>query len=182
MTTTIIGKGPSLLTLTRDEVPPGRVIALNQAIVHVRRLGLSNQIFTMQRDGCVAQDWRAAPIQNLCGHCPAGDMIMPQHPEILIVTRDTSPYCFADYSPRMVLGSFDLPWYTMSSPIAVLVAQSWGETDLFMVAHDSYTGGNTQYVNPDGSFTDHPHGGYHNAGAEAARFAELAGMTVAWRA
>ncbi len=182
MTTTIIGKGRSLLTLAAAEVPPGRVITLNQAVVHVRKLDLPNQIYVMQRDGCVRQDWRLAPVANQCGGCPSGDMRTPEYPETLIVARDTSPHCFPDYSPRLVIGDFGLPWYTMSAPIAVKVAQSWGETDLFMVGHDAYLNGDTRRVNDDCSLTDDPHAGYLNAAQQAAEFAAAAGMTVTWRA
>ena len=180
---TIVGRGPSLLFLTAADFPDGRVITLNAAIIHVRKLGLPNPIYTMQKDGCVGQDFHGVPVPFACGACPMGDMVMPQPPETLIVSKAESPYCLPGYSPRMVVDveAFGLPWHTMSAPVAVRIAQSWGETEVLMLGHDAHTTGSTLRVEPDGSLADAPHGGYVNAGAHAAAIAEAAGMTMTWR-
>ncbi len=183
MTTTIVGRGPSLLALTAADFPAGPVIALNAAIVQIRRLGLPNPIYTMQKDGCNHQDWRGDPNPEPCAGCPAGDMIMPQQPETLIVSAAESQHCFADYAPRIVVDveAFGLPWYTMSAPTAVKIAAGWGETDLLMLGHDAYTRNDVHVVEPNDVLTDNPHGGYRNAGVQAAEFVAAAGMTVTWR-
>jgi hypothetical protein len=172
--------------LTRDDFPPGRVIALNAAIVQVRRLGLSCPIFTMQKDGCRSHGPDAAYAAPEPGHaCPLEPwLVHPEGNETLIVSARESAHCFPDWPRRIVVDveqEFGLPWYTMSAPVAVKIAQSWGETDLLMLGHDAYTTGSTFRVDPDDSMTDDPHGGYRNAGAHAATLAQAAGMTVAWR-
>ena len=47
----IVGKGPSLRYLRADHFGPGPVIALNDAIAIVQTLGLSNRIYSLQKDG-----------------------------------------------------------------------------------------------------------------------------------
>ncbi len=183
MTTTIVGRGPSLLSVKAEDFPEGPVIALNAAIIYVRTLGLPNPIYSMQKDGCVPHTHLAKPDTHPCGGCPTWPMTAVQPPETLIVSSAESPYCFADYEPRLVVDveAMGIPWHTMSAPVAVRIAQSWGETSLFMVGHDAYTRGNTERWEPGVGLVDDPHGGYYLAGKLAAEFAEAAGMTVTWR-
>lgn len=47
----IVGKGPSLRFLRREHFGPGPVIALNDAIITVQKLGLPNPIYSLQKDG-----------------------------------------------------------------------------------------------------------------------------------
>jgi hypothetical protein len=184
MTTTIVGRGPSLLSLTREDFPAGPVITLNAAIIYVRELGLGNALFSMQKDGCIPHDHHGKPDVQACGNCPTWPMVAPHQPETLIVTSAESPFCLADYSPRIVVDveqDFGLPWHTMSAPVAVRIAHSWGETDLLMLGHDAYVKGNTERWEPGVGLVDDPHGGYFLAGKLANEIAVELGMTITWR-
>lgn len=46
----VIGRGPSLEWLRKDHVGAGPVVAINQAITRVEELGLSNPLYSMQKD------------------------------------------------------------------------------------------------------------------------------------
>ena len=47
----IVGKGPSLLHLRKEHLGEGPVITINESILIVQELGLSNSIYSMQKDG-----------------------------------------------------------------------------------------------------------------------------------
>jgi hypothetical protein len=161
MTTTIVGRGPSLLSLTRDDFPPGRVIALNASIVQVRRLNLPNPIYTMQKDGCRSHLWTDDEYQapGPDHACPLEiQMVRPEGDETLIVSVRESLYCFNDWPRRIVIdveAEFGLPWYTNGSNVR---------------------------VDPDDSMTDDPHSGYRNAGVMADALAREHGTVIRWGA
>ena len=51
MTAWIVGKGPSLQYLKKEDIGAGPVITINSAITAVESLGFENPLFSMQKDG-----------------------------------------------------------------------------------------------------------------------------------
>jgi hypothetical protein len=82
----IVGKGPSLQFLDSSHFPdPGCVIAINSAIAHVQKLGLSQTIYSMQKDG----NWE--------------DMVEPRDDVILILQDCASSDWFPNHPMRLIL-------------------------------------------------------------------------------
>lgn len=182
----IVGRGPSLLRLTPDAFGPGPVIAINLAILAIRELCLPNPVYAMQKDSCVTNDiighWagdtRACP--GPCG--AAGPLALPVAPETLLASVAESPFCFRDYPRRYLFDverDFGLTWWTMSAPIAVLIASLMGCTSLVMLGHDAYTVGDARLYEPDQGLVNNING-YAQAGAECDTVAAQLGMAVTW--
>jgi hypothetical protein len=173
----IIGKGPSLLRLTEDMLGPGPIITLNQAILRVR--GYRQPIYLSQKDGCVLYG-RAHPGQPCIGG--GGDMVEPQAPEILIVSKHESPDCFADYQPRYIVDverDFGVPWFTPSAPIAAGIALLMGCSRIVFVSHDAFALGDGRVVQ-DGRVTPGLPDAYAANGGKADDLCRAAGILVEW--
>jgi hypothetical protein len=143
----IIGKGPSLLNLTETMLGPGPIIALNQALRHVR--GFRAPIYSIQKDGCGLDGSRHPGRPCLDG----GAMVQPVPPEVLLVSARDNPDCFADYSSRYIFDverDFAVPSSTPSAPIAVGIALLMGCARIVFVAHDAYSNADTRAVVDDG--------------------------------
>jgi hypothetical protein len=177
----IIGKGPSLLRLTATMLGPGPIIALNQALRHVR--GFRAPIYSMQKDGCGLDGSRHSgrPCLN-----EGGDMVQPVPPEILLVSARESPDCFADYSPRFMFDverDFAVPWDTPSAPIAVGIALLMGCARIVFVSHDAYANADTRAVVDDG-VAESPNeacaAAYVASGRIADELCKAAGIPTEW--
>lgn len=177
----IVGRGPSLLELRPANFGPGPVIALNQAIIAVRELGLPNPIYTMQKDGCNPHGPRARVPLRRC-ICPNGRMVPPLPSETVLLSAAESPNCFRSHPLRYVFDvrrDFGLSWHTMSAPVAVWIAKLMGCEAIVMLAHDAYTKGDLRRV--DGLAVKKVKvPGYRNAGEAAARQAAHLGLPVTW--
>ena len=174
MNVSIVGCGPSLLTLTPEDVPAGPVIVLNHAILAVRKLGLFNPVYSMQKDGCQIHGCDAE-IPLACV-CPSPEMVQPVLPETLLLSTAESSGCFPDYPLRAVIDVEELlgvPWHTSSLPVAVLFALQMGATTLTMLACDAVHG---DYRRFDGEGTN----GYAISIAAAQHLAQEAGLPVVW--
>jgi hypothetical protein len=134
----IVGTGPSLVHASAPLFGPGPVIVLNAAIRPVEAFGLPNPVFSMQKDGCGLRDPHDAAA------CENAGMVRPQKTAILL-SRDESPECFADYRPRYVFGAVaDLgapAWWEFSANCAIHLARLMGCRRLRLVAFDSCTSG-----------------------------------------
>lgn len=185
-TASIVGMGPSLRSLRARDVPPGPVIALNHAILHIRPLRLPNPIYVMQKDGCIPHGEIGArpiaiPTRNCI--CPSPRVVKPLPPEILLLSAAESSHCFRRYEFRHVFdvqADFGLPWNTMSTPVAASIARWMGCTSLRMIAHDAYTRGlfgraGTSGVKPGSAK------GYRRAAVQARQYAESVGMAIEFR-
>lgn len=169
----IVGRGPSVLTVTPDEYGPGPVITLNAAVDHVR--GLPNPIFAMFKDGCMPG-------------LPHGTLVGPKHdcalaPEgTLVLSHMESRNCLPDWRPRIVLDveGMGLPWYFQSAPVAVAFAVARGVGRIHMFGFDGYLTGDTRRVEGD-AFVDQDDSGYHEAGVRAEQIAGRAGVELVWR-
>lgn len=176
----IVGTGPSLLHLRPSDFDDGPVIVLNHAILQVRRLGLPNLLYSMQKDGCQIHN-EGADIPLACV-CPSDEMVQPEPPEILLLSAAESSGCFPDYPLRHVVdveADLGVSWATSSSPVAVLLAALMGCTSVCMLAHDSYTSGDARRV--VGTDVVSVAGQHYRGSAEQANDAALAmGVPITW--
>lgn len=158
-TATIVGRGPSLLSLKADAFAPGPVFALNHAILEVRKLKLSNPLYSMQKDGC---------------------LVAPQPPETLILSAAQSPKCFRDYAPRYVVDvrKLGLGVHSMSLTFAVALAKHMGCKAARILACDSFTNGDLRMV--EGGEIVPGGGGYLWAANQMIRCAARVGIPVSW--
>lgn len=176
----IVGRGPSLLELRKDDFGPGPVIVLNAAIQQIRALELPNPIYWMWKDGCQPH----TPLDNEPGDHDC--TIQPRMPEVFITSLAEGRFCAVDYPLRRVIdvqGEYGIPWWTMSAQVAVEFAHDMGCTSLVMYGHDAYTskGQDTRHVLEGGQLQDNPHAGYYNAGLGADTRAREYGMAIEWR-
>ncbi len=180
MNVTIVGRGPSLLKLTAADFLSGPVITLNLAALHVRRIGLDNPLYLMQKDGCVPHSW-TTPVPLGC-RCPNPKrMITPQMPEAVVLSVAESGRCFPDYPNRMLIDveqDFGLPWHTMSAPVAVRLAYEMGAREIRMLAFDARHGdsrrveGKRRLVHGDK--------GYAVAVTQVEQWAETVDVALTW--
>ncbi len=182
-TVTIVGRGPSLLSLEASDVGPGPIITINHAILTVRNFGLPNVIYTMQKDGCIPH--RSGALVPLGCRCPnPSRMVQPIEPETLIVSSAESSRCFRRYRHRIVVDveqEFRLPWHTMSAPVAVRIAARMGATGVRMLGHDAYTRGDMRHVDTRGDAIELGDENYVSAGKRVARYAQRHGLAISWR-
>ncbi len=138
----IVGRGPSLLRLTANDFPRGPVITINLAILEVRKLGLTNPIYTMQKDGCIPHRSQYVP-RKIC-RCPdPARMVPPIMPETVILSAAESSKCFRKYPNRIVVDvakEYGIPWWSMSALVAVRMANRWGATEIRLLAFDAAHG------------------------------------------
>ncbi len=163
MNVTIVGTGPSLLKLTSSHFGPGPVIVLNSAITEIRKLQLPNEMFTMQKDGCIEP---------------------PIPPERLLVSAVESPHCFTEYPLRYVFDvqrDFDLAPNTMSIVCAVRLAGQMGAMSIRMLAMDgAFRGGDSRRVMPDGRVRRMPAHRYWVGGRQSMYEAKRFGLDITW--
>jgi hypothetical protein len=176
---TIVGRGPSLLKLTKADFGRGPVISLNHAILRLRMLDLDDPMYVMQKDGCVVHTSHSSvPLGCVC---PNGRMIAPLEDETLILSAAESPHCFPDHQLRHIVDveAFGLPWYTMSAPVAVRVAEVMGCSSVRMLAFDSFTRRDGRRV--DGGRTiSRGSRGYRIAAVQANAYAIASGLDIEW--
>jgi hypothetical protein len=132
----IVGKGPSLDLLKASHFPniERPIIAINDAIHKVERLGLPNPTFCIQQD---------AELKNEC---------RPKEATLLVSRRSAEFY--SDYANKVVFspGSYGATTATLSAALAVKMAKSLGCDDFVMVCFDACaerTLGYAKCVNPD---------------------------------
>lgn len=160
-TATVIGSGPSLLTLTRDDIGPGPVLTLNYAVLAVRLLGLPNPLYSLQKDGCLVQ---------------------PIAPEWVIQAKSHSPGCWADYPRRVVYDvrkDLGLTVNCMSATMAVAIARRMGCVKVRMLGMDSVMHNDFRSIRQDGNLA-HAGKGYLHAGQQATKYAAGHGVALEW--
>jgi hypothetical protein len=177
-TATIVGMGPSILALRADDFGPGPVIALNHAILTVRKLGLTNPIYTMQKDGCVPHSVHLRRPIPVC-RCPSPRTVAPLEPEVLLLSFYESAHCSPRYPRRHVFDverDFGMRWRTMSAPVAVRIAAAMGCVGVRMLGFDAFrrADGRRAYGGPANLV------GYSRSGAQAEAVALTAGLAISW--
>jgi len=158
-TATVVGRGPSLLTLGPTAFTTGPVLALNHSILEVRKLRLPNPLYSMQKDGCLVE---------------------PQPPETLILSTAQSRKCFSSYPSRYVIDvhKLGMPTWGMSATFAVGMAHVMGCSRVRFLACDGFTNGDFRTVVGDELKVIGR--GYVHAGTQANRLAARLRMPVEW--
>ena len=150
----IVGRGASLLHISRDDIGVGPVIVLNEAVINVSSLGLRNDIFSIWRNGDVLPD---LPKYGAA-------MILCDNP---VLSDPPSSTRFPDYRPRFTFECRrDLncnPALTFSMKAALEIAvQIFGCTAVVFISFDSCTTGDTRTVLRDGFIqSEHKPGAYN---------------------
>lgn len=144
----IVGKGPSLEYLRAEHFQRGPVIALNQSIVMIEKLDLSNPVYALQKDGCGYMGPHSA--------CVKRDgvewMIRPKNATLIL--RDTvgySRHCLADYEPRVLVCPVrDLGFEYLSEMairMAISISKKMGCTRVKLMCCGSLVNGDTRTFN-----------------------------------
>ena len=146
----IIGKGPSLVMLSKEQIGGGPVIALNEAIIPLESFGLDNPLYSMQKDAD-EYDEEAMVVTRL------GESYIPIKRATLLVHAHESPHRLEHYTPRYVFDNeadFGLEWWQFSSLVAAAVAKVMGCAKVVFVSHDACVFGDTRCCIPreDGSY------------------------------
>ena len=161
-TLTVVGKGPSLEYLSKDDFVPGPVIAINHAIIAVEELGLSNAIYAMQKDGGRKRTHPNGIMNPECEHSDncddCGGKVRPKK-AILLVHRHESLYCFSDYSPRYVFDwdMLGLPGNECSFIFAIQMGKLFACNGFRFISFDAHTNGNRYTYIPGSGLSDAEH-------------------------
>ncbi len=136
----IVGKGPSLVNLKKEDFGPGPVIAISESIIPVEKLGLENKIYSLQKDYDPPEHAPIAP---------------PVSATLLVHEREVAGR-HKDYKPRYVFDNvldFNAAWNTPSSITAVMIAELLGCSQIRFISFDSCTQDSvaTCHFNADGS-------------------------------
>jgi len=131
---TIVGKGPSLDLLNQKDIKgEGPVIALNEAIHKVEKLGLSKDkhpLFVVQQD---------AHLKDSC---------QPTKKDTKLLVSYLSGKCAKDHENRFLYRPVDLGLRDASLTVQVAIefARLWGCKEVKLIAFDACTNGNTDYA------------------------------------
>ena len=103
----IVGKGPSLQYLKKEDIGEGIVITINHAVLAVEPLGLPNTIYSMQKDGGTRRKPSPDNLLPDCDHSDdcgdsCGNITRPKSATLLLHDLE-SKYCFLDYPDRYVI-------------------------------------------------------------------------------
>jgi hypothetical protein len=150
----IVAKGPSVLNLKKTDIGEGPVIALYETIVIVEMLGLSNPVYSLQKDGGQNKK-HVAPTTILSSECESRDcthcgwVVRPQKATLLLHDLEAE-FCFPDYSPRKLftLAEIGLPYNTFSLVCALKIAQFMGCTKFMFVSADAQATGDLRCCLP----------------------------------
>ena len=139
----IVGLGASIRYLTAEHFGSGPIITMNVAIKIVQELGLPNQIYSLQKDGC---DQREVP-----GHQCGGKTFYPRSDIPVILPRcGYAELCLEDHPNRLWLDyvkSLHLEPQEMSVRIAVgLALRIMGCEKITFVCCDSLKGDKPKYM------------------------------------
>ena len=167
----IVGKGPSLQCLTKEDIGLGPVITINQAIIKVEEIDLPNPIFSMQKDGGSRRKYvHSRPLilkpdcdyKSNCGDACCS-IHRPKKGITLLVHKHESFYCLSDYSPRYVFdwAELGLKCNRFSLVIAIKIGILMGCAKFHIVSCDVHTTGSLEsYVPHVGMTKGNP--GYKN--------------------
>jgi hypothetical protein len=152
----IVGKGASLINLRAHHFGPGPVITLNSAIGIVDDLGLPNQVYAMQKDGCSSDD--PDNYHRPCDSCHLRDfrnppLIDPRPGVAVLFSRYYSSWCFHGRRNRFVFTEDELGFVgednykTMSILCSIPIARGvFGCEHLVFMCCDSLAFGGKEYL------------------------------------
>ena len=135
----IVGLGASIKYLDAKHFGPGPIITMNGAIKIIQELGLRNQLYSLQKDGCEKR--------GLPSHQCSEKMFYPQIDiPVILPRRGYGELCLEEHPNRLWLDyveSLDLEPPEMSVRIAVgLALRIMGCTTIAFVCCDSLLGDN----------------------------------------
>jgi len=158
----IIGKGPSLDGLTIEDFGPGPIIAINESIVKIESLGLTNPTYSLQQDG-----------KSEC-------MRRPQKATLLLSVNSAQWY--SNYTPRQVYSFTELGLMPniFSAITAIAFAKKIGCKKIVFMCFDACTCGDASYANTGVTYYDP-----NNSLGRFQRYCDiiklsLAGMPAEW--
>lgn len=136
----MVGRGPSLQWLTKASFShgDGPVICINTAILAVQQLGLNNDIYSMQKDGCTSYHQRDVGCDGCDGE--KGLMVYPNADVTLLLHEHESKNCLPNHESRIVFDSIEdlgFEWWMTSSPCAIRIAKIMGCSCIVLLCHDS---------------------------------------------
>ena len=146
----IVGKGPSLERLRAHHFGPGPVLVINETIRLIQTMGLPNQVYSMQKDGCMTADPHNQP--RPCSTCQAHGWKRPPvtdpYPGIAVLfSQHFSSWCLHGRPNRFVFTDAELGYAgypgTMSTLEAIHLALHLGAAHVVMMCFDSLVTGNT---------------------------------------
>lgn len=146
----VVGKGPSVVDLKAHHFGPGPVLVINETIRHVQELGLPNQIYSMQKDGCVTSDPDTIP--RPCDTCEQhgwkrAPVVDPYPGVAVLFSQHLSSWCLHGRKNRYVFTDAELGFegypMTMSVLETVPLAKHFGCQSIVMMCFDSLVNGNT---------------------------------------
>ncbi len=152
----IVGRGASLLQITKEHFGDGPIIVLNEAIYNISELGLGNDIYSQWRNGDMPD--------NLLKYFKEGDaLLLCENPVPEYVSTADQ---YKDYSPLYTFEcQRDLncePRLTFSHKAAVEIAVNiFGCTKLVMIGFDSFRGDNRTVLQGDFVQSEYRPGDYH---------------------
>lgn len=154
----MVGRGPSLLEITAEDLGSGPVLALNHGILTIRQLSIANPIYSLQKDGCITP---------------------PQLPETLILSHAQSKRCFADYPQRYVINvrALGMSTHAMSTTFAIALANLMGCSRVRMLAMDSVKGDFRTVVGTELQMIGR---GYLHAANQSSALAKKLGLELEW--
>ena len=135
----IVGKGTSLEILDDSYFSDGVVFTINEAILKVNTLGLSNLIYSIQKEG--PDPWgRGELCNNDCYNCSA--FAVDPGGATLIVNSNQSPLCFRDYTPRIMVDQTELKLTPIhwTATVAIQLAKLMGCSDIKLLCFDAAKG------------------------------------------
>jgi hypothetical protein len=131
----IVGKGPSLMHLQAEHFGEGPIITINESVLIVQDLGLSNPIFSMQKDGDAGIGHAVYPradIPVILQRPGYSEKSLPEHALRIWVTPQQD---------------FGLQHSEMSVRMCVRIAKVMGCTRIMFVCCDSLVNGDVRRMN-----------------------------------
>jgi hypothetical protein len=135
----ILGKGPSLQFLKASDFGEGTIIALNESILVVQEFGLTNPLFSFQKDGC----GHRFPEHECCP--PA---VYPKPEIALILQKGRSEWCLPKHQNRLLVTVEELGFVsqiTMSILMVIEMARQAKAGKIFFMCCDSMVGDTRTY-------------------------------------
>ena len=131
---------------------------INQSLIKIEELELSNTVFSMQKDGGDRRKYQGShplvlkPDCNYKSNCgdKCGDMNKPKQGATLLVHKHESLYCMADYSPRYVFEweKLGLKCNKFSQVIAIKIGLLMGCKKFNFISFDAHVNGCTDSYIP----------------------------------
>ena len=140
-TARIIAKGPSLQYLTPEDVGPGPIIAISEAIAFIETMDFPNTVYSMQKD------WPC---------------YLPTKGAAVLLSYHHSRWGHRNYSPRYCFNMED--WFTgtcqYSVVAAIHIANLMGCTAIDLISNDVIANGDKRTFEPSFGRMDHMAGNY----------------------